>query len=70
VVAARGVYERAAAMGSAQAALAMGTTFVQRRLWSHGVFGMVGDSERARHWYQRAEVLGHPEAKARISALQ
>jgi hypothetical protein len=70
VVAARGVYERAAAMGSAQAALAMGTTFDQRRLWSHGVFGMVGDSERARHWYQRAEVLGHPEAKARISALQ
>jgi hypothetical protein len=70
VVAARGVYERAAAMGSAQAALAMGTTFDQRQLWSNGVFGMVGDSERARHWYQRAGELGHPEAKARIAALR
>jgi hypothetical protein len=57
-------------MGSAEAALAMGTTFDQRRLWSRGVFGMVGDKDRARHWYQRADDLGHPEAKARINALQ
>ena len=70
VVAARGMYERAAAMGSAQAALAMGATYDPRRLWAQGVFGMVGNKERARQWYQRAEELGHPEAKARIGALQ
>jgi hypothetical protein len=70
VVAARAIYERAAAMGSAQAALAMGTTFDPRQLWSLGVFGMVGNKDRARAWYQRADELGHPDAKARIAALQ
>jgi hypothetical protein len=70
VPAARALYERAAAMGSAQAALALGTTYDPRRLWSLGVFGMVGNKERARHWYERAHQLGHPDARARISALQ
>ena len=50
--------------------LAMGTTYDQRRLWDLGVFGMVGNKDRARQWYQRADELGHPEAKARITALQ
>jgi TPR repeat protein len=31
---------------------------------------MVGNKERARHWYERAQRLGHPDAKARIGALQ
>jgi TPR repeat protein len=31
---------------------------------------MVGNKERAQHWYRRAAELGHPDAKARISALQ
>jgi hypothetical protein len=70
VPAARALYERAAAMGSAQAAFALGTTYDPRRLWSLGVFGMVGNKERARHWYERAHQLGHPDARARISALQ
>ena len=70
VTAARAVYERAAAMGSAQAALALGSTYDPGRLWSLGVFGMVGNKERARHWYQRAEQLGHPEAKDRIRTLK
>ena len=70
VVAARAMYERAAAMGSAPAALAMGTTYDPRRLWGLGVFGMVGNKERARQWYQRADELGHPDAKARLRALQ
>jgi TPR repeat protein len=48
----------------------LGTTYDPRRLWSLGVFGMVGDKERARHWYERAQQLGHPDARARISALQ
>jgi hypothetical protein len=70
VAAARAIYERAAAMGSAQAALAMGTTYDPRRLWLLGVFGMVGNKERARQWYQRAGELGHSEAKGRIVALE
>jgi Sel1 repeat-containing protein len=70
VAAARALYEKAAAMGSAQAALALGSTYDPRRLWSLGVFGMVGNKERAQHWYRRAAELGHPDAKARISALQ
>jgi hypothetical protein len=70
VAAARALYEKAAALGSAQAALALGSTYDPRRLWSLGVFGMVGNKERAQHWYRRAGELGHPEAKARIAALQ
>jgi hypothetical protein len=70
VAAARAVYERAAALGSAQAALALGSTYDPGRLWSLGVFGMVGNKERARQWYQRADQLGHPEAKERLKALR
>jgi TPR repeat protein len=70
VAAARAVYERAAALGSAQAALALGSTYDPSRLWSLGVFGMVGNKERAHHWYQRADQLGHPEAKDRLKALK
>jgi TPR repeat protein len=70
VAAARALYERAAVMGSAQAALSLGATYDPRRLLSLGVFGMVGNKDRARAWYQRADELGHPEAKARIAALQ
>jgi hypothetical protein len=70
VAAARALYERAAAMGSAPAALALGATYDPRRLWALGVFGMVGNKDRARRWYQRADELGHPEAKARIGALR
>jgi hypothetical protein len=70
VAAARALYEKAAAMGNAQAALALGSTYDPRRLWSLGVFGMVGNKERAQQWYRRAAELGHPEARARISALQ
>ncbi|MBO0764546.1 MAG: sel1 repeat family protein [Hyphomicrobiaceae bacterium] len=70
VMAARAYYEKAAAMGSAQGALALGATYDPRRLWSLGVFGTVGNKERARQWYQRAAELGHPEAKDRIRALK
>jgi hypothetical protein len=69
IVAARTLYERAAEMGSGPAALALGATFDPNRLWSLGVFGMVGNKERARHWYGRADQLGHPEAKNRLRSL-
>ena len=69
IVAARSLYERAAEMGSGHAALSLGATFDPNRLWSLGVFGMVGNKERARQWYVRAQQLGHPEAQARLKML-
>lgn len=69
VVAARALYERAVEMGSAAAALNLGSTYDPNRLWSLGVFGMVGNKDRARLWYRRADQLGHPEAKERIRSL-
>ncbi len=56
-------------MGSGEAALALGATYDPNRLWSLGVFGMVGNAERARQWYLRAEQLGQPEAKERLRVL-
>ncbi len=69
VVGARALYERAVEMGSGPAALALGATFDPNRLWSLGVFGMVGNKERARRWYLRADQLGHPDAKVRLKTL-
>lgn len=69
IVAARSVYQRAAEMGSSMAALALGSTYDPNRLWSLGALGMAGNKERARQWYARADELGHPDAKSRLSAL-
>jgi hypothetical protein len=69
VVAARAVYQRAAEMGSAAAALMLATTYDPNRLWSLGALGMVGNKERAKQWYARASELGSPEAKVRLLAL-
>jgi TPR repeat protein len=68
-VGARALYERAAELGSAPAALALGTTYDPNRLWSLGALGLAGNKERARHWYRRASELGSAEAKARLAAL-
>jgi hypothetical protein len=70
VVASRQLYERAAEMGSADAAMSLAATYDPRRLWSLGVLGMVGSKERARQWYQRADELGHTGAKERLRALE
>jgi hypothetical protein len=69
IVAARSVYQRAAEMGSGEAALALGSTYDPNRLWSLGALGMVGSKDRARHWYGRADELGNAEAKARMRLL-
>jgi hypothetical protein len=68
IVAARVVYQRAAEMGSGEAAFMLGSTYDPRLLWSRGVVGMVGNKERAREWYSRARELGNAEAKARLMA--
>jgi len=69
IVGARAIYQRAAELGDASAALALGATYDPNRLWSLGALGLVGNKERAKQWYQRASELGHREAKARLSAL-
>jgi hypothetical protein len=69
IVGARALYQRAAELGSAPAALALGTTYDPNRLWSLGVLGLTGNRERARQWYLRASELGNAEAKARLTAL-
>ncbi|MPZ39072.1 MAG: hypothetical protein GEU95_13640 [Rhizobiales bacterium] len=69
IVAARSVYQRAAEMGNGDAALALGSTYDPNRLWSLGALGMVGSKERAKHWYARADELGHGEAKGRLRLL-
>jgi TPR repeat protein len=56
-------------MGNGEAALALGSTYDPNRLWSLGALGMVGSKDRAKHWYSRADELGHPEAKARLRLL-
>jgi TPR repeat protein len=69
IVGARAIYQRAAELGDASAALALGATYDPSRLWSLGALGLVGNRERARQWYERASELGHREAQARLTAL-
>jgi hypothetical protein len=69
VVGARGAYQRAAEMGNSAGALALGSTYDPNLLWSLGALGMVGNKERARQWYSRADQLGHPDAKNRLRVL-
>jgi TPR repeat protein len=69
IVGARTIYQRAAELGDASAALALGATYDPNRLWSLGALGLVGNKERARQWYERASELGHREAKVRLTAL-
>ncbi|SRR5579871_715050 len=69
IIGARTIYQRAAELGSAAAALALGATYDPNRLWSLGAVGLMGNKERARQWYMRASELGHPEARARLAAL-
>lgn len=66
---ARLLLRRAAAAGSANAALALGATFdplVIRRL---GAIGAESDIERARKWYQKAVELGSTAASRQLATL-
>ena len=69
VSAARLMLQRAAEGGSAEAALLLGDTYDPVRLFRMGARGMVGDTAKAVFWYEKADELGAPEAKARVSAL-
>jgi TPR repeat protein len=69
ISAARRLYERAAALGSAQAATAAGKTYDAAFLASIGVQGIVPDQTAASAWYRKAAALGDREAADRLAKL-
>jgi len=66
---ARLLFERAAEGGNARAALLLGDTFDSTRLARLGVLGVLPDRAKSIYWYERADELGAPEAKERLSEI-
>jgi hypothetical protein len=66
---ARLLLRRAAEAGSAEAALALGTTFDPLILARLGAIGAAPDIARARQWYQRAAELGSNDASQQLAKL-
>ncbi|WP_135468224.1 hypothetical protein [Crenalkalicoccus roseus] len=69
ISAARRFFERAAAVGSAEAALAAGGTYDPAILRGLDARGILPDPALAAAWYRRAAALGAAEAEARLAAL-
>ena len=69
IAASRLVLRRAAEAGNAQAALLLGATFDPIVLGELGVFGLTGNRETARLWYQKAMEFGSVEASRRIDRM-
>ena len=69
VVAARLMYERAAAGGSSRAAIAAGMTHDPDFLVQHGVRGILPDPHAAAGWYRRAADLGDVAAAGLLARL-
>jgi len=69
LAAARLLLRRAAEAGSAEAALALGTTFDPVTLQRLGAIGAVSDPAQARQWYQRAAELGSSAASQQLAGL-
>jgi hypothetical protein len=69
IMAARLLFRRAANLGDAAAALAMGATYDPAILADHHVRGMNADIDAARGWYERARELGSVESRARLDRL-
>jgi TPR repeat protein len=66
---ARLLFERSAEGGNARAALLLGDSYDDVRLAQLGVEGVLPDRDKASYWYERADELGAPEAKERISEI-
>jgi hypothetical protein len=69
IAAARLLLRRAAAAGSAQAALDLAATFDAPYLAQQGVLGFAPDLAQARAWYEKAAELGSREASQRLEQL-
>jgi hypothetical protein len=69
VAPARLLYERAAEMGLAQAALALGATYDATELSQPHLRNVLPDTEEAKRWYERARALGAADANARLQRL-
>jgi hypothetical protein len=69
IAAARLILRRASHAGSAQAALALGSTFDPIVLREIGVLGLAADAAQAQAWYRRASELGSEDAKRRLERL-
>lgn len=70
IMAARLLFERAAALGSAAAATAAGKTYDIDFLSRAGAHGTRADPKAAAVWYRKAAALGDPEARARLAGVQ
>ncbi len=66
---ARRLYASAAALGNGAAALSVGRLYDPDFLKQTAMGGIEPDTALARHWYQRAEALGDPEAGRFLQAL-
>ena len=69
IVQARGFFERAADLGTAEAALVLAQTYDGRTLKKWRVVGLVENKERAVFWYFKAQMLGSKEAGDALRAL-
>ncbi len=69
IAAARLLLRRAAEAGSAEGALALGTTFDPVALQRLGAIGAIPDLAQARRWYQRAAELGSSAASQQLAGL-
>jgi TPR repeat protein len=67
--AARRFYERAATLGSARAATALGNTYDAAFLASIQAKGIVADEVAAITWYRKAAALGDTEAARQLKRL-
>jgi TPR repeat protein len=69
LAAARLVLQRAAEADDAEGALALAATYDPLVLRELNVYGIAGDPEQARIWYEKAKALGSPEAPRRLEML-
>jgi hypothetical protein len=69
VGAARQLYERAADMGLAQAAMALAATYDAAELTGPNLRNVQPDAGQARRWYERARALGASDADQRLARL-
>jgi hypothetical protein len=66
---ARLLYERAAELGLAQAAMALAATYDESELTSPNLRGVSPDAKEAKRWYERARQLGASDADQRLRRL-